>query len=383
MIDTLTAVIFWISVIGILYAYFGYPLILYLITKLRKKNHIKTISVEEYLPRVSIIIPFHNEENNLPQKIQNLLDLDYPADHLEFVLVSDGSTDRSLKIIQSQNANTIRLFGLNSRQGKAAALNLGLQNVNSEIIVFTDASIMLEKNALNQIVKGFQDQQIGCVSGEDYIPDSSGEGVYGRYELWLRNLESLFSSIVGASGSFYAQRRELVTEFLPGMAPDFLSVLNTVEKGYRAITEPAARGAMKSVKKSSHEFSRKVRTLIRGMTALFYKKNLLNIFKYPGFAFSLFSHKIIRWLVPWFMIVALLANFFLINQSGFYQVIFYLQLLFYGLSVIAALKGLQIHQTLPGKICLYFTISNLAILLAWIKYWRRDYQEIWQPSLRN
>ena len=111
------------------------------------------------------------------------------------------------------------------------------------------------------------------------------------------------------------------------MAPDFLSVLNTVEKGYRAVSEPAARGCMKSVLKTSQEFSRKVRTLIRGMVALFHKKKLLNVFKYPEFAFSLISHKMMRWLVPWFMIVMLIANFFLINQSVFYQVIFYYRII--------------------------------------------------------
>lgn len=375
-------IIFWISFVGILYAYFGYPLIIFVLTRIGK-GKIKDIGTNLYCPKVSIIVPFHNEEKNLPAKIQNLSELKYPWDRLELIFVSDGSTDQSDEIVKKQASDNIHLFRVDNRQGKAAALDLGVKASQNEIIVFTDASIILEPGALTNIVQGFEDPGIGCVSGEDYIPDNSGEGAYGRYELWLRNLESRFSSIVGASGSFYAQRRELVEEFLPGMAPDFLSVLNTVEKGYRAITEPAARGSMKSVRKTSHEFSRKVRTLIRGMVALFYKKSLLNFFKYPKFAFSLISHKIIRWLVPWFMIVAVLSTYFLMEVNIFYQIVFYLQVMFYGLTVIAAVEVFNIHKKLPGKISLYFTLSNLAILVAWFKYWRGDYQEIWQPSARH
>lgn len=374
---------FWVAVSGIVYAYFGYPIILYFLTKFSKRNKLELRTNNNFYPNVSIIIPFHNEENNLPAKIQNLFALNYPQNKLELILVSDGSNDKSEDIVKIYKSKNMHLFRVNTRLGKAAALNLGVTKAKNEIIVFTDASIMLEKDALLNIVQPFNDKKIGCVSGEDYIAENSGEGAYGKYELWLRNLESDYSSIVGASGSFYAQRKELVEPFQPGMAPDFLSVLNTVEKGFRAITNPAARGAMKSVKKTSQEFSRKVRTLIRGMEALFYKKNLLNVFKYNKFSFSIISHKMFRWFVPWLMLVAMVSNILLFNIGGYWQVLFYLQVSFYTMAVIASLKILNFQNTIPGKISLYFILSNLAILWAWMKYWYGDSQEIWEPSARN
>ena len=126
-------------------------------------------------------------------------------------------------------------------------MNLGLQKAQNEIVIFSDASIILKPDALKKIVGKFIDPRIGCISGEDHIPGGGGEGAYGKYELALRNLENRAGSIVGASGCFYAQRRALCEPFREGMAPDFFSVLETVEKGYRAVTEPEATGVMKSV----------------------------------------------------------------------------------------------------------------------------------------
>ena len=382
MIIYILQIIFWISIGGIFYAYIGYPIFLTIINKLNKNNKVGKYIGKDLL-KVSIVIPFHNEEKNLPKKIQNLLDLNYPKDLSEIIFVSDGSTDKSDEIVKQHLSENLHHYRMEKRKGKAAALNLGVNKSQYEIIIFTDASIILENDAVKNIIKDFINPKIGCISGEDFIPGNSGEGFYGRYELLLRNLESDFSSIVGASGSFYAQRRELIEEFLPGMAPDFLSVLATVEKGFRAITEPLARGEMRSVKSTSQEFSRKVRTLIRGMAALFYKKKLLNIFQYPAFAFSLISHKICRWLVPWFMILAIISNIFLMNVTGYYQIFFYMQLIFYCLIIVTTLPGLHLGKTLPGKMSLFFVISNLAVLFAWFKFWSGDHQEIWQPTARN
>lgn len=382
MFDSLAKITFWFSFTGILYAYLGYPLILLVLSKVKNKEKKINLNHSEFFPQISVIIPYFNEEKNLPEKIKNILEINYPKEKMEVILVSDGSDDRSDQIVEQYTNSNFHLYRLNTRQGKASALNLGLNNSNYEIIIFTDASILLDKNSIYNIVQPFFNPEIGCVSGEDHIYENSGEGFYGRYELWLRNLESEFGSIVGASGSFYAQRKELVEEFLPGMAPDFLSVLNTVEKGFQAVTESSACGTMKSVKKSTDEFSRKIRTLIRGMTALFYKKQLLNLYKYPDFAFNLISHKIFRWMVPWFLLLLFLANIYILELTSFYKIIFILQLFFYGLTVFSVLKVLNIHKTLLGRMCLYFSISNFAIIIAWFKYWMGENLEIWQPSNR-
>jgi hypothetical protein len=220
------------------------------------------------------------------------------------------------------------------------------------------------------------------VSGEDRIVESGGEAWYGRYELTLRNLESRVSSIVGASGSFYAQRRGLCAPFTEGMAPDFLSALRTVEQGFRAVSEPSARGSMTSVKDPRHEFERKVRTLIRGLTTLFAYLHLLNPVRYGLFAFVLVSHKVMRWLAPVFMLVALLAPLALVTQP-FYIVALVGQLAFY----LCAWAGLQqwagVHRHIAGKIALYFTTVNMAALIAWVQFARGVRQELWTPSERQ
>ena len=222
---------------------------------------------------------------------------------------------------------------------------------------------------------------MGCVSGEDRIADTGGEGLYGRYELYLRRLESDVHSIVGASGSFYAQRRALCTPFAEGMAPDFLSVLRTVQQGYRAFSEPAATGEMTSVKDPKQEFDRKVRTLLRGMTALFAYKSLLNPFRTGVFAFELWSHKVLRWTVPFCLLAALVAPLVLLDRP-FYLAAFAAQLFFYAGALAAFGEWGDIHRSLPGRIALYFSSVNAAILTAWYRYGSGVRQELWTPSHR-
>ena len=240
---------------------------------------------------------------------------------------------------------------------------------------------MPDAGALRHVVQPFQDTTIGCVSGEDHIPGGGGEGLYGRYELLLRNLESQVSSIAGASGSFYAMRARLCTPFLPGMAPDFLSVLSTVEQGSRAVTEPRAFGTMSSVKSARGEFRRKVRTLIRGMTALWHARALLNPLRSGLFALVLWSHKLARWMVPFLLLAMLFANVWLLGEP-FYLFTGVVQIAFY-VSALLALFGIRVlRDSLLGKIPMYFTVVNSAILVAWIQFLSGTRLEIWEPTKR-
>src|SRR5262245_30619173 len=219
--ETPMMIAFWLGVLGVFYPYAGYPLVLLLMR--RATGAAPGVATE--LPKLSIIIPVHNEASRIVDKIANTAALDYPADRLEILFVSDGSTDATVDLIRANAARAMTLIELAERRGKATALNAGLARATGEIVVFTDASIMLREDALRAIVRPFGDPGIGCVSGEDHIAEADGEGLYGRYELFLRRRESDVHSIVGASGCFYAQRRSLCTRFTDGMAPDFLSVL--------------------------------------------------------------------------------------------------------------------------------------------------------------
>ncbi len=375
-------IIFWISLLLIFYAYFGYPITLMILNSLRGGREIAVISDDPIYPTVSVLIPVHNEQSIIEEKIKNCLSIVYPENKLSFLFISDGSTDDTNAIIRQYTGDQLHLEALPGRGGKAAALNRGMEKSDGEIVIFSDASILLEPEVVKNIVQPFKNPEIGCVSGEDHIRESGGEGIYGRYELFLRNQESTFYSIVGASGSFYAQKRELCDPFPEGLAPDFLSVLNTVEKGYKCVTEPNAIGYMTSLKSSKDEFRRKVRTLIRGMSALFYKKHLLNPFRYFRFSFELVSHKLLRWLVPCFMLTALISNVFLIRDP-FYQVMLVFNLLFYFLALLAGLRIRPFDRLLPGKIALYFSLVNWSILVAWFHYFNGTRQELWSPSKRN
>lgn len=372
---------FWLSLAAIVYAYAGYPLVLIVLARLTgRKQAVATDA--EFFPTVSMIIPVHNESDVLRRKIENCFDLDYPRDKLAFVIVSDGSTDDTPDIARGYGASrNVIVVELSSRRGKAVALNSGLARATGEVVVFSDASIMLERDALRAITIPFADPAIGCVSGEDYIGDGSGEGLYGRYELMLRNLESRVGSIVGASGSFYAERRELCATFIEGMAPDFLSVLHTVEQGYRAITAPSARGSMTSVRRTQDEFQRKVRTLIRGMTAMFARVRLLNPLRFGLFAFELWSHKLTRWLVPVFLLLAFVTNAMLVGQP-FYLAVFVAQVSFY-LVALLALNFPKVEAMLIARIPAYFAVANAAIGVAWIKYLSGTRLEVWSPSKRS
>jgi cellulose synthase/poly-beta-1,6-N-acetylglucosamine synthase-like glycosyltransferase len=300
---------------------------------------------------------------------------------LEVLFVSDGSTDQTVALIGPHLSEHYYLIELPERKGKAAALNAGLDRAKHDIVVFSDASIELESDALLHLVQGFSDPTIGCISGEDKIPESGGEAWYGRYELFLRRLESKVHSIVGASGSFYAQRRTLCTPFEEGLAPDFVSVLKTVEQGFRAISEPLAVGIMASVKDSKQEFQRKVRTLIRGMTALFAYKRLLNPFKFGWFAVELWSHKILRWTVPFFLVTALVSSLSLM-ESPWFMMVSTIQIAFYGAALLALVGIKSVRQSLVGKVALYFSVANAAVIVAWFKYLSGVRQELWTPTQR-
>jgi glycosyltransferase involved in cell wall biosynthesis len=371
-------ILFWVSFILLAYVYFGYLILLLLYLPKINKDKNKKHFIATKMPNISILIPVYNEEKIIEEKINNTLLLKYPKNKVEIIIISDGSIDRTKEIVKKYRNKGIKYFEQPMRSGKASALNKGLREAKNEIIVFSDASILLRKDALYCILQRFSDNTIGCVSGEDYIYGGGEEGIYGKYELLLRNLESKISSIVGASGCFYAQRRCLCDLFPEGLAPDFFSVLKTVEKGFKAVTEPKAKGFMRSVPDPKREFNRKVRTLLRGITTLMQFKFLLNPFQYGMFSIQLISHKLFRWMAGILLILMFFSNLFLLS-SKMYFIFFGMQVVFYSLAVIG-LMGLS--KAFVFRIPFFFSMVNFASLVAWFKYFVGVRQEIWEPSKR-
>lgn len=372
--------VFWTAVFLVFYAYLGYPMLLMALPVFREKNA-ETVNCVTF-PSVIVILPAYNEEAVICEKIKNLFDGDYPADRIDLVFVSDASTDDTDKIVSEMASQDKRIhnFRLSERLGKAAALNKGLEEATGDILVFTDASLMIGSQSIRNLIGAFESPLVGCASGEDRVAGGQPEGLYGKYELFLRRKESDVHSVVGASGCFYAQRQELCKPFVAGVAPDFQSVLDTAQQGFRSVTVPAATGLMRP-SEDSNEFSRKVRTVLRGMTTLSKQWELLNPFKYGLFAFMLFSHKFIRWIVPYCLLVMLASSAALSGNPLFFAALVG-QLAFYGLGVLALVSRNTIAAWPVGKISGYFTVVNAAVFFASIKWILGIRQEVWTPTRR-
>jgi cellulose synthase/poly-beta-1,6-N-acetylglucosamine synthase-like glycosyltransferase len=373
--------LFIISVAIVVYTYFGYPLLLLLVKAVRTRP----IDLHDQTPMVTVIIPNFNEEKRIGQKLDNTLSLDYPQDLLEIIVASDCSNDRSEEIVGEYADRGVKLIRLDQRQGKHYAQGRALEIASGEIIVFTDASILLPSDGVRKITARFADPKIGCVSSVDKILAEDGsintEGVYIRYDMSLRQAESAICSSTGMSGSFYAVRRVLCKDWMPNLSNDFYIPLLAVMNGYRAIVDPEVIGYYKLVGSYREEFVRKVRTIVHGMQVLFHFKRILNPFRYRFYAIQVFSHKLARWLAPFFMLSALTTSLVLAVDSPLYFWMMAVQLAFYAIALAGHLiPGLISVQLI--RIVYFFAVANLSILVAWFRYLSGETYELWVPSKR-
>ena len=370
--------LFWCCVFVIVYPYAIYPLLLVGLNGILRRRF--PVPDRSFEPSITVICPIHNEAGSIAGKIENMIALDYPSDRLELLIVGDGCTDGSLGIARRTGGSRVRVVDL-PRAGKASALNAGLDLARGEVIVFTDAGIRTGQDVLRALAGHFADPSVGCVSGEDRIRGGSGEGLYGGLELKLRREEARLFSIAGASGCLYAVRRSDCRPFRAGMAPDFLSVLDIVRGGKRALCEPSAHGYMSATSSARGEFARKKRTILRGMTALFANASLLSPLKYPAFSFILASHKLLRWLAPLALVGALSASMQLGDQFP-YGLALQAQVVLYGLAFLGlALPGLAVRW-LPIRICAFFVLVNAAAAAALALWLTGIRQEVWEPTRR-
>ena len=372
-------ILFWTSLALLAYPYVIYPALLVAFNRLiGRRPHAADAA---FTPAVTVILPVHNEARRIEAKIANLLQLDYPHSKMQVLVIGDACTDDTLERAQRRGSGVVETIALTERAGKAAGLNAGLARATGELLVFTDAAIMLERQSLRALVGHFSDPAIACVSGEDYIEGAETEGLYGRLELLLRREEAQLHSIAGASGCFYAQRRDCCPPFKPGMAPDFLSVLVAVTAGKRALAEPLARGSMTATSNQRAEFDRKVRTFLRGITALLGNAHLLNPLRYPAFGFILWSHKLMRWLAPLPMIGCLVAAAALADEP-LYLAAFIAQLAAYGAAIAGLLAPALAARVGLVRLAAFFLLVNLAALLAFAQWFAGRRVEVWTPTRR-
>ncbi len=372
--------IFWASTLLVLYTYFGYPLLLWISTKLRTRS----VNKGRIHPSVSIIIAARNEGDKIRKKIQNTLALNYPGRLLEVLVASDASDDGTDLIVGEYMDQGVRLARAPHRGGKEYAQGLAVASAKGEILVFTDAATILEPDTLQRLVQNFSDPTIGAVSTEDVLVDTSGspaaEGLYVKYEMWVRRLESRFHSLVGLSGSCFAVRKELCTDWSATLASDFMGSLRAARRGYRSVADQSARGKFPMVVSAEIEVSRKIRTFLRGITVLMANLDILNPFRYSRFAFQLASHKLLRFLAPFLLLIMLGASGFLMDEVLF-RILFWTQFAFYAVGVAGSLiPVLQRNRTI--RVASYFTMVQWAMLVAWGRYMRGYQQVTWEPSKR-
>ncbi|HEC99966.1 MAG TPA: glycosyltransferase family 2 protein [Proteobacteria bacterium] len=378
---TVLEYLFWICCAFIVYTYFGYPLLLKVVSLFRTGKTDK----RPIIPSVGFIIAAYNEEKSIRNKIENTLALDYPADKLEIIIASDCSNDRTDDIVTGFAGKGVRLVRATERRGKEYAQNLAVEKAKGEILVFSDVGAILERDALRNIVYNFSDAGIGAVSSVDKILSDdgrvTGENFYVRYEMMLRELETRVGSVVGLSGSFFAVRREVCRGWQEGLPGDFNAVIHSIKLGLRAISDPEAIGYYRNVRSERQEWLRKIRTVVGGISVIMGHREILNPFKYGFFSLQALSHKIFRWLIPFALLAALLLNLFLAYHTLFYAALLFLQLSFYALALPGYLSGGENRCNL-FKIPYFFVTVNLSILYAWAKYIRGERFRIWQPSER-
>lgn len=378
---TVPEYLFFASLFFVLYSYAGYPASLYLIALFRKDR----VTRGGDLPDVTLVITAHNEEKRISSKIENTLALTYPRERLQIIVASDGSTDGTNAIVAGRREEGIELLALQERGGKESAQKEAVAAATGDVIVFSDVATMLDPWGLERIVSGFADPTVGCVSSEDRLIGEdgrpSGEGMYVRYEMWLRRLESRVNSLVGLSGSFFAARKTVCLDFSENMQSDFRTLLNSVKMGLRGISEPEAVGYYPDIADRSREFDRKVRTVVRGLTVFFRHTELLNVFKYGLFSYQLFCHKLLRWLVPVFLAVFLASSAALAPKSSLFLVLLLGQLGFYALAAWG-LKGSRGGGGTITRVPAYFLTVNASIFVAWWRYLRRERIVMWNPSER-
>ena len=372
-------ILFWLCAIGSVYSYLLYPFALYLVPRRRLPERL-----EPAAPTVSLIIACRNEQVRLRGKIERSLALDYPG--LEVLVASDCSDDGSDEIVRSFESAGVRLVRSPQRLGKEHAQGLAITASRGEVLVFSDAGTDIPPEAIRTLVRNFADPAVGAVSSEDQFVGADGklvgEGAYVKYEMWLRRLESQRAGLVGLSGSFFAVRRSILTSWRTDIPSDFTCALAAVRAGKIAVTDPHVRGIYKDISDPKKEYGRKVRTAIRGMTALAKNVVVLNALRYGWFSFQVFSHKLARWLIPWCMLGCLLTGAYLATLSQLYAVLLVLQLCLYALAALACLwPALQRIAVL--RLLRYFVQVNLAIADAGLKFAMGRRVVVWEPSKRQ
>lgn len=390
-------IIFWVLLFIVFYAYIGYGILLFLLIKLKRIfSSKKQLFVDsDYEPEVTLFIAAYNEKDFVEAKVKNSRELDYPAEKLRQVWVTDGSNDGTPDVLMQ--FKDITVHHTPERNGKIGAMNRGMKLVNTPIVVFCDANTMLGNESIRRIVKLFSNPRVGCVSGEKRIfgkdkdgAAGAGEGIYWKYESMLKKWDAELYSVVGAAGELFAIRTELFQEVEKDtLLDDFIISLRVAQKGFTIQYDPEAYAIETASANVKEELKRKIRISAGGIQSVIRLWSLLNFFKYGTLSFQYISHRVLRWtLAPLSLLLIIPAGLVLalnegIFEFGFYSILFWLQILFY----VAALIGWYLeNKSIKVKILFipyYFFIMNLSVFLGLKRYLKGSQSVNWERAKRG
>jgi cellulose synthase/poly-beta-1,6-N-acetylglucosamine synthase-like glycosyltransferase len=368
---------FWICAFLMVYVYVGYPVLARVLGRLLDRQ----VARAAVRPTVTVVVTAYNEQKGIKDKLDNLVALDYPAELLDIIVASDASSDDTDSIVRAYGDPRVSLLRVEGRQGKTECQNQAVRAARGEVVLFTDATTEIDRGTLVAMVENFADPQVGCVAGRLVYVDressltGSGGTAYWEYELSLRIAETQLGSLVGVSGCLYAVRRSAYREMSPSLISDFVIALVMQEQRLRTVLEVNGICREETLAKSRQELGMRVRVAIRSITALVAKASLLNPFRYGLFAWQLWSHKALRYLSPVIWVLLLVANLSLLDQL-LYQAALGAQLLVIG----AGVAGWLLHSRQLAALAkpYYFLLTNVASMLALLRYLRGDRVTVWR-----
>jgi cellulose synthase/poly-beta-1,6-N-acetylglucosamine synthase-like glycosyltransferase len=398
-LDHAWIILFCIAAAVVVYSYLIYPVLLFvlhlakavgesvrfLITREGRRAEDRGGFSEDTLPSVSFVLAAHNEEAILDSKIRNFLDIDYPAAKMELLVGSDASDDRTVALARAVEDPRVRVFDYQDRSGKIGVVQKLVPEAAGDILIFTDANTFLEPQALRMLVRPFADPQVGAVCGELRLQALDGtlqsEGAYWRYETILKTLENRFGCVLGANGGNYAVRRSLFPAIPANtIIEDFVVPLKIRGAGYRTPFEPKAIAIERNPVDPNAEFRRRARIGAGNAQSISIIYPLLSP-RYGMLAFALWSHKILRWLVPFAMVVALATNLALLDRPVF-VVFLVVQLMFYAAAAVGWLR--QARGRAPGLFGIphMFVVLNVALAIGYIRFAFGEYRVEWDRTSR-
>lgn len=385
--------IFWFSFGVIFYSYIGYGILLFILVAIKKLFRKKKNQTRNtYEPFVTLVVAAYNEEDFILEKIENTLGLNYPPDKLQVIYITDGSTDKTPDLIR--NNSPFELLHQSERRGKVAAMNRAYEFVKAPIIIFCDANTLLNKDCVREIAAHYEDEKVGAVAGEKKImvtkegkAASAGEGLYWKYESFLKKLDSEFYSVMGAAGELFSVRTSLFEKANEDIIiEDFVQSMKVCRNGYVVHYEPKAYAIETGSLSMKEEQKRKIRISAGAFQAMVILRELFNVFKYPVIAFQFISHRILRWTIcPLAIVTLFISNTFLvIMDSGIvYFVFLFLQFLFYGLAIVGwafANRNLKIKVL---YIPYYFLFMNVSVFLGFARFIRKNQSVLWEKAARQ